>query len=342
MKTTIKMVAEYAGVSRGTVDRVLHDRGNVNKDVLKKVQMALKELDYRPNAIGRALAMQKKNIRLGIIIPENPGFFRDEIQRAAAMAEEEYKDLGVEIQVAWCNALKPEQYVKAIDAMLSRGFCGFAVCAQNSQMLIDKINQLKEQEVPVITVNSDIPDSERTCFIGEDAIRCGRAAAEIICKYRKPGEEILVLGGIPEFTGHQDRLRGFETYMKEQGISKSEYRVVYTYEKYEFAYEQLEIVFSKEPQIGCIYLAVESTAAYRDVLAMCKEKARPFVVCHDTADHTLKALKDGLVDFTIDQDVYAQGYRPLQMLVDHFLYGKGIEVPGDKIVLHIITSECVG
>ena len=48
-KTRIKDIAERAGVSVGTVDRVLHNRPNVSKKSLEKVQKALDEMDYRPN-----------------------------------------------------------------------------------------------------------------------------------------------------------------------------------------------------------------------------------------------------------------------------------------------------
>ena len=46
---TIKDIAARAGVSTGTVDRVLHKRPNVSKTALDKVNKALEELDYRPN-----------------------------------------------------------------------------------------------------------------------------------------------------------------------------------------------------------------------------------------------------------------------------------------------------
>ena len=48
-KIRIKDIAERAGVSVGTVDRVLHDRPNVSEPARKKVEQALKEMNYQPN-----------------------------------------------------------------------------------------------------------------------------------------------------------------------------------------------------------------------------------------------------------------------------------------------------
>ena len=59
-KIRIKDVAELAGVSVGTVDRVLHNRPNVSEDARKKVEKALKDMDYRPNVYASALAYNKK------------------------------------------------------------------------------------------------------------------------------------------------------------------------------------------------------------------------------------------------------------------------------------------
>ena len=75
---TIKEIAALAGVSRGTVDRVLNDRGAVNPETAEKIRKIAKELDYKPNRAGLVLAAQKKRLKLGVILfsTGNP-FFQD-------------------------------------------------------------------------------------------------------------------------------------------------------------------------------------------------------------------------------------------------------------------------
>ena len=68
MAVTIKQIAEMCGVSRGTVDRVLNNRGRVSEETARKVTEAVEALGYKPNAFGKALAMQKKKIRIGVIL----------------------------------------------------------------------------------------------------------------------------------------------------------------------------------------------------------------------------------------------------------------------------------
>ena len=57
---TIKQIAEMAGVSRGTVDRVLNNRGSVNANTAARVREIAEKLNYKPNKAGLMLAAQKK------------------------------------------------------------------------------------------------------------------------------------------------------------------------------------------------------------------------------------------------------------------------------------------
>ena len=61
---TIREIAELAGVSRGTVDRVLNHRGSVNAATAALVNDIAKKLDYKPNRAGIALAAQRKMVRI--------------------------------------------------------------------------------------------------------------------------------------------------------------------------------------------------------------------------------------------------------------------------------------
>lgn len=59
-KIRIKDIARLANVSTGTVDRVLHNRGEVSAKSREKVEKVLKEINYQPNIYASALASKKK------------------------------------------------------------------------------------------------------------------------------------------------------------------------------------------------------------------------------------------------------------------------------------------
>nr|HPR19478.1 LacI family DNA-binding transcriptional regulator [Proteiniphilum sp.] len=59
-KARIKDIAEMAGVSSGTVDRILHNRGNVSESARKAVEEVLKKVNYKPNIHISGLSLKRK------------------------------------------------------------------------------------------------------------------------------------------------------------------------------------------------------------------------------------------------------------------------------------------
>jgi hypothetical protein len=66
----IKDIAKAAGVSAGTVDRVLHNRGKVSEKALKRVNAALKKNEYRPNLIARTLS-SSRSYKIAALVPNH-------------------------------------------------------------------------------------------------------------------------------------------------------------------------------------------------------------------------------------------------------------------------------
>lgn len=341
MRTTIRMVAEHAGVSRGTVDRVLNKRGNVKPEVEERVINSMQALNYQPNTAARALAFNRNIKKIGFLIPSKTGFFRDEVTRGIEKGREESEYLGLEILVQECDANTPNEYIKSIDEMFENGVCGLAISAQNTVSLVEKINELEESGIPVITVNSDIPESKRRCYVGENALKSGRIAAQIIYKYKKAGERILIVAGIPEFEAHVSRTRGFRDYMSEQRIGEECYELIYTYENYELTYNKVFEILTTHKDIHHIYMATNSVTACVEALKRAGMGQEIFMVTHDIPPETIGYLKEGIIDFTIDQDMYKQGYKPIKLLREHFLLGTPIEDTEGESIYHIISSECV-
>ena len=76
----IKDIALRAGVSVGTVDRVIHNRANVSKKAVEKVREALEEMDYQPNMYASALAYNKKYLFILLIPKHDKEAYWDEVE----------------------------------------------------------------------------------------------------------------------------------------------------------------------------------------------------------------------------------------------------------------------
>lgn len=169
---TIKEIAALAGVSRGTVDRVLNHRGDVNPQTEEKIMKIVRALDYKPNKAGIVLAAQKKNLKLGVVLLGigNP-FFEDVLSGVHEKAEE--------LAGYNCSVLirqteySLQQQLDAIEELLSEGINGLAISPYNDSAVREKINSLGSCGIPVVTLNTDIENSSRLAYVGSNFYRSG-------------------------------------------------------------------------------------------------------------------------------------------------------------------------
>ena len=77
---TIKKIADLCGVSRGTVDRVINDRGNVKPETKELVLNMARQLGYKPNPAGKALSARKKHPVVGVLLSSEGNPFFDEVE----------------------------------------------------------------------------------------------------------------------------------------------------------------------------------------------------------------------------------------------------------------------
>ena len=122
----IKDIAELAGVSRGTVDRVLNNRSGVSPQTAEKIKEIAKALDYRPNKAGLALAAQKKKNKIGIVLFSRNNPFFDEVSEGVQAKARELADYGVTTLTRRVEFDLAAQ-LAAIDELLDKGIHGLSL-----------------------------------------------------------------------------------------------------------------------------------------------------------------------------------------------------------------------
>ena len=117
----IKDIAQLAGVSVGTVDRVLHERGRVSEDALKKVTAVLEQIDYKPNLIARTLGANK-TYRIAALIPnpqQDPYWASS--KSGISQAEAEWLRYGVTVQPYFFNLYDKNSFRDVAESVKKRG-----------------------------------------------------------------------------------------------------------------------------------------------------------------------------------------------------------------------------
>ena len=139
MAVTLAEIAALAGVSRGTVDRALNDRGRVDPKVAARVRRIAAERGYRPNRAGRMLARAKNPIRIGVIVQSVETMFMhtvfEEIERASA----HFTTTGAEVLVRPLEGIDAQQQLDVIDELLEAGVQGIALSpAEDERIRADR------------------------------------------------------------------------------------------------------------------------------------------------------------------------------------------------------------
>lgn len=117
-----------------------------------------------------------------------------------------------------CETDIPGEVIKFLDELVDWGAQGIALCALNDITIEAKVGELADNGIPCITFNSDLPNSRRLCFVGQDYAKSGRIAAELLTKCIAPDARILALAGNLEYNGHRTRLDGFCSHMREKAF----------------------------------------------------------------------------------------------------------------------------
>lgn len=321
-RVTLEQVAKYAHVSRGTVDRVVNKRGNVKPEVEERVKEAIQILGYERNRIASALASSKYTRKVCIMDQTSiTHYFDEKATKGIKRAEQELHDFGIEVERVIVNSADPAEYCEKMDQMVQRGFGGFALRVPYNLQVVERINYFSELGIPVVTFNTDIPESKRVCFVGQDLYQSGKIAGNIMNRLIRKGEKVIIGYGFPQYYAHHARVDGFTYEMKRAGFTEEDLITIYTNQGFNTTYAGLEQLFAKEKNIRGIYMSIEPNGACGEFLQKTKLKERPFVICHDIDPTTIAYMKKGIFDFVIDQDISVQYRQALLILRDILCFG---------------------
>ena len=339
MRATIKMIAERAGVSIGTVDRVLHDRPYVKEEVRKKILQVMEELDYRPNRMASVLAMSSTPRHFTVIQPVWKGYLREAMAAGVERFLEEHRDYNVSVDVAEYPQEDAEACLHQINTAVANGTQAIALCPTDCEEIRLRLAELAEQNIPVIAFNSDVADSARLCYVGEDARRAGRVAGEIAFKFLRDGDRPLVVYAGPSYAGHKARAEGFLERLEELGFPREACAIAATHNDYEETYAAVWRALKCENPPDYIYMANRSVPACVQALEDAGMTGRVRVLSHDCTPEIAQFLRDGKVDFTIDQDLAYQPYQSLCLLLRYLSEHKAPEKEAYCPPSPILTAE---
>ncbi len=316
--TTIKEIADLAGVSRGTVDRVLNNRGSVNPKTAEKIMGIVRAMDYRPNRAGITLAAQKKKYKIGVILfSENNPFF-DEVMEGVRIKSSELQDYGVATLTRRVE-FDVDAQLTAIDELLAEGIHGLMLAPYNHIHIQEKIDELVALQIPVVTVNTDIGGSRRLAYVGSDYFRGGCTAAGLFALMTEGPVELGIITGSSNVLCHTERIRGLRHILDE---SYPRIRIADILENHDDEFESYALtkrLLEENPGLDAVFFA--AAGVYGGCRAIRESGRRLKVITFDDVPTTLEMLKDGVISATISQQPIRQGSRSLDILFEYLTSG---------------------
>tara|TARA_R100000027_G_scaffold60818_4_gene51745 strand:+ start:9249 stop:10208 length:960 start_codon:yes stop_codon:yes gene_type:complete len=193
--SSIKDVAERAGVSTATVSRIMSNKGYIAQSTRQKVEKAIKELNYRPNRVAQRLRERHSRV-LALIISDIQNPFFGKLTRAI----ENYSNRrGLHVFI--CNTDEdPDRETHYLEQMLQEKVAG--VIISPTRHALESLKTLQAKGIPLVTVDRQLHHNFDSVLI--DNRESAGKLAELTLPYRR----ICGLFGADSFTA-DERLDGF-------------------------------------------------------------------------------------------------------------------------------------
>ncbi len=217
-KIRIKDIAIRAGVSVGTVDRVLHNRPNVSESAMKKVQAALHDMDYQPNVYASALAYNRSFSIICLMPQHESEAYWDEVEDGLMRAISFRRDFHFELKMIYYNRMDDVSFADACNDCMLQTPNGVILVPTSKDNSLQFANDLHEQNIPLILLDSYIEELNPLAFFGQDSFHSGYFAAKMLMLIASTETDLMIMKRVKRgvsFTKQQEnREVGFKHYMK--------------------------------------------------------------------------------------------------------------------------------
>ncbi|MFJ7733713.1 LacI family DNA-binding transcriptional regulator [Lysinibacillus sp. NPDC097231] len=321
----IKEVAKNAGVSVATVSRFLNKKGYVSETAKENIEMAIAELNYRPNHVARSLSTKQSNL-IGLIVPDITNPFFPELARAV-----EDIALSFDYTVVLCNSDEnPEKEEQYINMLTQKYIAGFIVSS----------NQLTSPhydiDVPIVALDRAIHPSIPT--VTTDNVEGARIGTQYLLDCG--ATNIVCMRGPVGLGPADDRLKGFLQATEGKDIQTHIIESPFYFEPSEKVAEK----FLKEfPEVDGIFASSDTSAiaALKMAQAMGRDVPNDLQIVGFDGVQMGKMVSPSLT--TVAQDIYEMGAYATKMLIKMIegqeLLEKNINISAELVVRGTTRGE---
>ncbi|HER08580.1 MAG TPA: LacI family transcriptional regulator [Bacteroides sp.] len=337
----IKDIAEIANVSIGTVDRVIHNRGEVSEATRDRIQKLLREYNYKPDFLASSLALQRE-VRLAAVMPRvvNEHAFWKLPRKGIDRALEELSHYHITVDHFDFDQIDRKDFLNQVRDFPYDRVHGVLFAPVFQEESIAFVERCGEWNLPVVLFNSTLDTPLARSFVGQDAYHSGYLAAKLINYGISPGKDVVIvnLSARKDHYAHIiHREKGFRNFFEEHsgrldhlltidlngaGDHALKDRLDEAFSRYEIA--GIFVTNSRVHRVA-EYLAAHGTMSTR-------------LVGYDLLPESIEFLKRDYIDFLISQRPEEQAFRGLSSLFNLVAFNREPE-KRQLLPIDIITRE---
>ena len=341
-KIRIKDIAERAGVSVGTVDRVLHERPNVSPKALEKVKKALEEMDYNPNMYASALAYNK-SYNFFMVLPKHESeAYWEEIEEGAGAACDRLRDFRVSYKVAYYNRFDTSTFAKTMTEVLRQQPDGVIVVPSQLDITRKYTDIMHEQGIPFILLDSYMPDLRPLAFFGQDSFSSGFFAARMLMIIASKEKEIMLMKqmrkGNVASKQQENRETGFRHYMHDHYPNVTIHEVNLSLDEKRESYDAILKKFFEEHPLVHNCITFNSKAHLVGEYLLRSNRRNIQIMGYDMVPKNAECVRQGSISFLIAQHAFMQGYACIDTLFNAIILKKEVD-PVNYMPIELLTKE---
>lgn len=321
---SVKEIAALAGVSAGTVDRVIHNRGNVSDASREKVEKVLEKINYRPNLQVSSIGT-KRQITLLAVLPTATSGYWEQLKSGIRSAQLELGHIDLRLRflhydqfdVFSCRSVYEDALAQSCDAML----IGPTFLDETAQFAA----MLDSRGTPYVYVDAMIPGTDPLAFFGPDSTTLGQMQARLLMNEVEKGKEIVIMRarrrGDESSSNSLMRYNSFREYMRQRSPGTVVKECIYDVSDRAASEAAFDRLFA-ESAAGIGGIAVFNSRSYIIARYLKAKGIRDVkLVGYGMIDKNVNYLREGYISYLISERPDRQGRLALKAILEYIIYG---------------------
>lgn len=298
-RPTIRNLAEAAGVSIATANRVLSGAENVRAQTREAVRAAAESIGfYGLGAIEARNAAARPKYRFGILLLQPHRPFYQLVARALQEAAAAMETVDIDLRIEHLEDLSPQNTADRALALAEE--CD-ALCVTTAvhPVVLQALEKIQTAGIPVFALISQVAATGQIHYVGLDNWKVGRTAAwafDHICK--SPGKIGLLMGN-PRYRNQEMNETGFRSYFREHAREFTLLEPLSTFESSAIAQEMTERLLADHSDLAGLYVAGGGISGVLAALRGTGRAGTLTVVGYELMDNVKAALLDGTLTLSI-------------------------------------------